>query len=156
MEGVRDMIYDTLNNLSRYKGIHPNLDIALVFLAEANLNKLKIGKTVIDGEKVFINVMEASLKEKSELAYEFHKEYLDIQLDIEGEEQIGIGNFNENKVITYDPQIDFGTIVCEQELFLPLGENRFIICMLNEPHKPSIQSDNHSIVKKCVVKILIE
>lgn len=150
------MIYDTLNNLSRYEGIHPNLDIALAFLSEIDLKKLPMGKTVIEGEKVFINVMEATLKEKSEVTYEFHKKYLDLQLDFEGEEQIGIGYLNGNNVITYDPEIDFGTIVCEQELFLPLGDNRFIICMVNEPHKPSIKSKNHSIVKKCVVKILLE
>lgn len=150
------MIYDDLKNLSKYVGIHPNLDTAIMFLEKISLKQLPIGKTVIQGNDIFINVMEATLKDEDEVAYEFHKNYLDIQLDIEGKEKIGIGDFNKNRVISYDSQTDFGTIECEQEQFLSLGRNQFIICMVDEPHKPSIKCSESSIVKKCVVKILID
>lgn len=150
------MIYDTMNHLARYKGIHPNLDQGLAFLEETVLADLPLGKTVIDGDKVFVTIMEAKLQEASEGSFEFHEKYLDIQLDLEGEEMIGIGFSTIVDSRDYDEEKDFGTIVCQRELLLPLGTNRFIICMPKEPHKPGIQGQLSQNVKKCVVKILIE
>lgn len=150
------MIYDTLENLSLYKGIHRNLDYALNFLESIDLNKLPLGITKINGDEVYANVMEGNLKDASELSYEFHKRYADIQLDIIGEEMIGIGFLAEKGSDTYDDENDFGTIRCRKEVAVPLGENRFIICLLKEPHKPGIYSTNSNFVKKCVIKVLME
>ena len=150
------MIYDTLENLSLYKGIHRNLDYALDFLENIDLSELPLGITEINGDQVYANVMEANLKEATELSYEFHKKYADIQLDIIGEEKIGIGFLSKKGSDTYDEKNDFGTICCRKEIVVPLGENRFIICLLKEPHKPGIYSTNCNFVKKCVIKVLME
>lgn len=150
------MIYDTMTHLERYKGIHPNLDKGLDFLREKDLTTLPLGKTLIDGEKVFVNIMEAELREARVGQYEFHEKYLDIQFNLVGEEVIGIGFLPEEASTRYDETSDFGTMSCQKELFLPLGEDRFIICMLGEPHKPGIQGQLGNQVKKGVVKILME
>lgn len=152
------MIYDTMMNLARYKGIHPNLDQGLDFLIQTELSHLPLGKTIIDGDKIFVNIMEAALKSADDGQYEFHKKYLDIQFNLEGEEVMGIGFVSEDQSTEhdYDAASDFGTINCQKELFLPLGKDRFIICMLDEPHKPGIQGQLGKQVKKGVVKILME
>lgn len=150
------MIYDTVSNLAYYKGIHPNLDRGLAFLEETKLNDLPFGKTEIDGNKVFVNIIEAKLQEPNREPFEFHKKYLDIQLDLEGEEIIGIGFSAVNDSKKYDVETDFGTICCQEEILLPLGIHRFIICMPKEPHKPGIKGRLIGNVKKCVVKVLIE
>lgn len=149
------MIYDRLDNIERYKGIHPNLDQGIDFLLKTELKTLPLGKTVIDGEKVFINVMEATLNDADTLEYEFHQKYLDIQIDLTGEEKISIGFLPNFDTSVYEASSDFGTVTCQTELCLPLGENRFIICMTNEPHKPGIRSNQGATVKKGVVKILM-
>ena len=41
------MIYDKLSNAKRYLGISENLDVALRFIAEHDLNELPLGKTEI-------------------------------------------------------------------------------------------------------------
>lgn len=149
------MIYDSLANIKRYKGLHKNLDQGIDFLLKTDLSTLPLGKTVIDGEKVFINVMEATLNEATTLEYEFHQKYLDIQIDLVGEEKIGIGYLPDLATSVYDASSDFGTVTCQKEVYLPLGANRFIICMTNEPHKPGIRSNQGATVKKGVVKILM-
>lgn len=150
------MIYDTINNLACYKGIHPNLDRGLTFLEETLLADLPLGKTIIDGDKVFVNIMETPLQAASEGQFEFHEKYLDIQLDLTGEEMIGIGFSMIDHSREYDEKNDFGIIGCQKELFFPLGTDRFIICMPKEPHKPGIRGQLSKNVKKCVVKVLIE
>lgn len=150
------MIYDIIENLSLYKGIHPNLDCGLNFLETIDLRTLPLGITEIKGDQVYANIMESNLKDASELSYEFHKKYVDIQLDIIGEEKIGIGFLPKKESSTYDEKKDFGTISCTKDVIVPLGENRFVICLLEEPHKPGICSNHSNFVKKCVIKVWME
>ena len=53
------MICDTLDQLHLYKGFHKNLDTAIEFLAAHPLDTLPLGRTEVDGDEVFINVMDA-------------------------------------------------------------------------------------------------
>ena len=55
------MICDTLDQLHLYKGFHKNLDTAIEFLAAHPLETLPLGRTEVDGDEVFINVMDADL-----------------------------------------------------------------------------------------------
>ena len=55
------MICDTLEHLARYNGLHPNLDTAIDYLLTHDLSALPNGRTEVDGDEVFINVMDAAL-----------------------------------------------------------------------------------------------
>lgn len=150
------MIYDTLENINKYLGLHPNLDTALHFLKTTNFNEIPLGITEIDGEKIYLNMMEADLKKKAPLSFEYHENYADIQFDLVGEEAIAIGIIEKENTSIYNNQTDFGTVECEQEILIPLGKDRFIICFTNEPHQPGIGSLNHHFVKKGVIKVFMK
>ena len=55
------MVTDSLQNLEQYRGLHKNMDTVIDFLKKCDLTALPDGKTVIDGERVFVNVMEEAL-----------------------------------------------------------------------------------------------
>ena len=63
------MICDALENLNRYRGLHKNLETAIDYLTAYrvthDLSDLPLGRTEVDGENVFINVMEAGLSPDS-------------------------------------------------------------------------------------------
>ena len=80
------MVTDNLENLEQYRGLHKNMDTVIDFLKKCDLAALPDGKTVIDGERVFVNVMEADLREAEGVEYEYHKRYADLQIDISGSE----------------------------------------------------------------------
>ena len=71
------MICDTLDQLHLYKGFHKNLDTAIEFLAAHPLDTLPLGRTEVDGDEVFINVMDADLKphtgSRAEYQYSSHE-----------------------------------------------------------------------------------
>ena len=67
------MICDTLQHLGRYRGLHPNLDTAIDYLLTHDLAALPLGRTEVDGEKVFINVMDADLQPQEGSHLEYHK-----------------------------------------------------------------------------------
>ncbi len=89
------MICDALEHLNRYRGLHRNLDTAIDYLTAYHvahdLYDLPLGRTEVDGENVFINVMEADLSPDS-TRLEYHKKYADLQIDLTGGEGWGYTN----------------------------------------------------------------
>lgn len=149
------MIYDKLSNLTSYLGFCKNLDTALTYLASHDLNSLPMGKTMIDGDHVFLNVMEASAAPSSEKKFEIHKNYMDIQIDLIGTELIEIGDAASMQTESYQEETDFGTVSCKPLVSCTMGVGNFIICMAGEPHKPGVAAEENIFLKKCVVKVHI-
>ena len=78
------MIVDSFDYIACYKGLHPNLDKAIDWLNSHTLDALENGKTIIDGENVFVNVMDADLRDADGAAFEYHRRYADLQIDLTG------------------------------------------------------------------------
>lgn len=149
------MIYDNLNNIEKYKGIFKNLDIAIEYLKKNDLNLLNLGKNNIDGEKIYINKVNLELMSENDLQYEVHKKYLDIHIVLRGRERISIQNSIGDLVLSkrYDEKADYALYKGKANGYLEIGENNFMICMLDEPHKPGIIVKD-KVVEKCIVKVL--
>lgn len=147
------MIYDLIENITAYKGISKHLDTAIDFIERTDLNKLPLGKTEIDSTFVFANVMEAIAKDGEEINFEIHKKYMDIQIDLKGTEIIEIGLGDLEEVIPYDEGKDIGFYKGRSSSSCQMGPGRFIICMVNEPHKPGIKCKDETALKKCVIKV---
>lgn len=147
------MIFDELTAIGRYKGLSPYLDEAITFIERTNLEELPLGKTVIQGDKVFVNVMEATTQESEKLFFETHKRYIDIQIDLEGTEKIAIGLEALEEVEAYDDSKDFGFYQAQKSITCEMGPGKFMICMAHEPHKPGICYEEPTRIKKCVVKV---
>lgn len=149
------MIYDELKNINKYKGISENLDVAIDFLENNNIEEFENGRIDILGDKVFANVMEVVPKEEYEVDFEIHKKYLDIQIDISGSEYLYLGHNIVSEVIGYDKNTDYGSVKCDDAICCKLGNRKFVICFTGEPHKPSINVDNSGYLKKCVIKVAV-
>jgi len=147
------MIYDKLANIFLYKGINANLDTAIAYISDHDLSQLPMGKTCLDKDLVYINVMDAEAGPLEEKNYEFHKEYMDIQIDLSGTEMIQIGDSAGMTIKDYNAETDFGVAECRDLTSCTMGEGNFIVCMAGEPHKPGIAVSDQTALKKCVFKV---
>lgn len=147
------MIYDKIENAVRYMGISQNLDRALQYLLDTDLSSLEDGKHIIDGENVFVNVMQAATKaDKKE--YEFHEKYYDIQVDILGREDILFSTGFEEITKPYKEEGDIGFGFCQCEAVCHLAPGRFAICEPGEPHLPgSAAKGLEEQIRKAVIKV---
>ena len=131
------MICDTLQHLTRYKGLCKNLDTAIDYLLTHDPASLPLGRTEVDGEEVFINTMDATLHS-----------------DITGSEGWGfttnpgreIGDFTGDCGFQDSASVVTGT----------LGEGRFVLFFPTELHKPGLVQHGCVGVRKAVVKIRME
>lgn len=150
------MIYDKLEKVERYLGIHPNLDLAVHYIMTHSLTELPDGRTELCADKVYINTMNARTAPANQQGYEIHKNYMDIQIDLSGTEIIEIGDTANASVHDYNPATDFGTADCPRLVSCAMGPGNFIICMPQEPHKPGVaQNGTAAAVRKCVFKVHI-
>ena len=79
------MIFDDLKNVTRYKGLHPNLDKAIDYLYEHRKDSFDLGRYEVDGDKVFLLVQENTLNQEANNQFEYHKKYADFHLLVAGQ-----------------------------------------------------------------------
>ena len=148
------MICDTLEHLTLYQGFHKNLDTAITFLMACDLNTLPLGRTEVDGDTVFINVMDAELHPNEGSHPEYHRIYADLQIDLTGSEGWGYETEPGTEVKPYSPDIGFKD--SPDAVTGTLGGGRFVIFFPGELHRPGIAQPDCKNVHKAVVKIRME
>ena len=152
------MICDTLQHLDRYRGFHKNLDTAIDYLVAYTtahlLAELPLGRTEVDGENVFINVMDAELHDDADSHPEYHHLYADLQIDLTGGEGWGYETAPGTEVEPYQP--DIGKKDSEDAVLGTLGEGRFVLFFPGELHRPGVEMPGCDRVRKAVVKIKME
>ncbi len=150
------MIYDRMENLDEYTGLFKPLDTAIAWMKTHNLNELPMGKTVIDGDKVFVTVMECDTNESDGTEFETHNIYMDLQTDLVGHEhfEVSLGKLEETQA--YNPDRDITFYNAKQSITGTLDADCFVIYMVGEAHKPAVRIEGCDKVKKVVFKIARE
>lgn len=132
-------------------------DQAFNFLKSANLKNLPLGKQELEGEHVFVTVQQYFGKEKPDALYESHKKYIDIQYVIDGEELIGLTTIDKVKVKEpYNEEKDISFYDFDGGDYLKATPEKFFIFFPEDVHRPSIAAGDSILIKKIVVKILLE
>ena len=119
-----------------------------------DLSDLPLGRTEVDGENVFINVMEAGLSPDS-ARLEYHKKYADLQIDLTGGEYLGWASEGTEQG-EFDEENDFGLRTGPEHCGMTLGGGRFAVFFPGELHKPGVARPGCAHVRKVVIKIRME
>ncbi|MBN2835183.1 MAG: YhcH/YjgK/YiaL family protein [Candidatus Delongbacteria bacterium] len=147
------MIYDELEKQSKYKHLRYRFEKAFEFLENTDLDELRVGKHIIDGENIFVSVSEYLTKNEGFL--EGHQEYIDIQLITKGSEKIGYAQLSDQKVkSSYDKANDIAFFYGECE-YLTLIPGDITVFFPEDLHMPGIKNGDVEEVKKIVVKVKI-
>lgn len=153
------MIYDGLGAIGLYRGLFRGLDVLIDWLGENDPAELPLGKTAIDGERVFANVMCASTKYEKNARFETHRRYMDVQIDLEGAERfkttpgatVPAGEFDEAADKGYCHAAEGNDDLLEGTL----AHGRFVVFMIGEPHMPNLvrEGEEPGPIKKICFKV---
>lgn len=133
------MIFDKLKNIERYGLIHPNLKKVVDFIKNTDLKTLKPGKTIIDGDKIFVMNIEVDTYDDQTAMYEYHARYADLHVLINPKEKFYF-DYPENLVNVikeFDKNEDVALYKKDttRNLLVPeIGE--FILFFPGEAHLP--------------------
>ena len=149
------MILDLLSNASLYGGLPAGIVKALDFLQATDLEALPLGKTVIDGERLFALVQDYTPKPPSVGKFEAHRRYWDVQYVARGVERMGWNTLSRMTVSEeYADERDVGFFTGSGNWFyVPAG--MFAIFGPSDVHMPGVSVEGCSAVpvRKVVVKV---
>ncbi len=137
--------------LQELKGIYPELDGKL-----DNLKGLSEGRHGITDD-VFVIISEYDTKEREEKEYESHKAYLDVQLVLEGRENILVKPVSQlTESVPYDKDKDVMFFRWEEGgTDYPVNAGDALILLPEDGHMPGVDfsAGTHERVRKAVIKI---
>ncbi|MFK3660619.1 N-acetylneuraminate anomerase [Scandinavium sp. NPDC088450] len=148
------MIAGEVESLSR-AGMHPLLVNALLLAQQAWPQDKAPGRYELQGDDVFMNVMQFATQAPELKKAELHVQYIDIQLLLAGEERILYGvadsaREGEARHIEEDYQL---CCRIEEEQSISMKPGMFAVFMPGEPHKPGCVVTDEAEIKKVVIKV---
>ena len=148
------MILDVLANSDRYAALHPLFARAFEFLRHTDLKALAPGKHAVQGEDIFVIAEACAGRTRSEAKLECHRRYIDIQLVLEGIDEMGWKPVAEcvNPATDYDAARDirFFNDVPSSWVATPAGS--FCLFFPDDAHAPLVSA---GFIRKLVVKIAV-
>ena len=156
--GIKLKLHPSVNAAEFYKQYQANKavwDKAFLFIKENNLDTISVGKHIIDGDNAYASITEAPSKELDKASWESHKNYIDLQYVIKGQEQIAVAPISAATVTKpYDAAKDVANYTAEGT-FYTAGPGTFFLFFPEDVHRPNIKVAGFDVVKKMVIKIKV-
>lgn len=146
------MIYDRIENAGLYRGLWPGLDKALDFAATATAD-LEVGRHEIDGEAVFALVQAYDTKPAEAGRPEAHEKYVDLQMLLQGEEQVLCGFLPAGAAPVEQRKADDIAFYEAPVWPMPMQPGTFLVLFPTDLHQPGMAVGTPAPAKKLVVKI---
>ena len=146
------MILDTLDRLEKYAYISPLMDKVLDFFQKTDLSTLEPGRIVLQGDDLFVNVNRQGALTRQEVPIEAHKEYIDIQVPISSDEEMGFisASFMPAPSVPYSTEKDVAFFPGQCDTYLNVRKGMFTVFFPGEGHARAITKDG---IIKLIVKI---
>ena len=156
--GLKLKLHPSTNQLEFAKQYQANKavwDKAFSFLKDQDLEKLAPGKYPIDGDNAYASITEAPSKEFDQSGWESHKNYIDLQYVIRGEEKIGVMPIESATVTSpYDAAKDGAKYSGDGKYYIATPKE-FFLFFPADVHRPNIKVDGYDVEKKLVIKIKV-
>ena len=148
------MILDAIDRGHHYAEMHPLFGRAFEYLRNTDLRSLSPGRHELDGDRLFVLVDEGEGRGHGGSPLEHHRRYIDIQVCIEGDEQIGwlpLGCCNRRSG-SFDATKDVGFFDDPPHTWFTLSPGTFVVFFPADAHAPL---GGAGPVRKAVVKVLV-
>lgn len=148
------MILDTLENAARYAGFKAGISEGFGFLDQPGVADLEPGKYEITGDLVFAIVEKNDGRKVEDGKLEAHRNYLDIQYIISGDESMGwspLSDLDSSKGYDADRDLEFFDDAPQTLVKVPPGS--FTIFLPTDAHLPGV---GNGPIHKIVVKVAVD
>ena len=148
------MIIDQITNSHLYYPLHSRIAAAFKYLQQTDFSTLNIGRQEIDGDNLYAMLQEYTSKPPEQGLWEAHHRYMDLQVVLQGIENIGYANINNLTQGDYVANKDFLPLFGEGN-FLTLQNGNFVLLLPQDAHMTGIALGAPAPVRKIVIKISI-
>ena len=157
------MIADSLENLTLYLGLGPNLDAAISWLQSTPLDELQPGTVTVRDNEIRAIVQQYETVPEAGRRYEAHRRFIDIQCVVAGAERMLVmpaptldpaGPYDgEKDIVFFDAPGPTAGKPGRGDLTVPAGS--FAVFFPGDAHMPMLQAETAGRVRKVVVKVAV-
>lgn len=149
------MIFGNLENISEYSFLDEQLQKCFKYVKENDILSYEKGKHEIEGDNLFVNIVEYTTTEKENRFWEAHRQYLDVHIMLDGEEQIDVNFISNMKQKEFEPENDFLPLEGTSNSHVTLRKHDFVIFYPNDGHMTAIKVNEPKAIKKAIFKVII-
>lgn len=150
------MIFGNINQKAAYGFLPEALKECFEYAGTHALAVCEKGSHPIDGERLFVNIVEYETTTPENRFWEAHRKYLDVHLLLDGQEQIDL-NFIENmEQKEFVDKDDFLPMEGPANSHVILRPGDFLICYPEDGHRTAVAVDGPESIKKAIFKVLID
>jgi len=150
------MIFGNIQNLGEYPFLEEQIKECFNYAKEHDLMSYEKGSHEIDGDRLFVNVVEYTTTTAEERFWEAHRQYLDLHLMLRGTEQIDLNFIQNMDVKDFVEKDDFLPMDGEKNSSVILRDGDFLICYPSDGHRTAVAVDEPETIKKAIFKIRIK
>ena len=121
------MIFGNINNLEEFPFLEEQVKECFEYAKEHNLASFEKGSHEIDGERLFVNIVEYTTTAAKERFWEAHRKYLDVHVMLHGTEQIDLNFIQNMDVKEFVEKDDFLPMDGEKNSSVVLRDGDFLI-----------------------------
>lgn len=149
------MIFSALTDADRCLDLHPLFARAFKFLRSTDLMALAPGRHAIQGEQIFVIVEACAGRTRAEAKLECHRRYIDIQLVLEGIDEMGWKPLSEcvNPATDYIEARDIRFFNDAPSSWIATPAGSFCLFFPEDAHAPLVST---GFIRKVVVKIAVQ
>lgn len=146
------MIIDRIEEQERYYALHPYMELAFAFLAEAP--DLEPGRYELEGG-LFATVSEGDTRRLDTVELEAHRDYIDLQYCISGGERMAWAHIQELNLTSEDPEHDC-YFYTGKSTAMSIRPGMFYVMFPSDGHKPACHQEFPKHYRKVVVKLPVK
>ncbi len=146
------MILSALSQSERYAALHPQFPLVFDYIRNTDLYALPPGRYLIAGDEVFAIVEHVPARTREMARLEAHRRYIDIQLVLDGDEQMGWKPLADcyNPVSEHSMEKDIGFFHDAPASWVNVPPDHFCIFFPEDAHAPLVGSGQ---IRKVIFKI---
>ena len=152
---IKTMILDLLENAHQYFAINKGFEKAFNFLTRPDLKELPVEKYEIVDDRVYSMVSKDYVRNKEDALLETHEKYIDIQLVLEGTDNMGWKPKTSciKPSSEYNKETDAQFFEDDPDTWITTKSGSFVIFFPEDAHMPLISSGPlHKVVVKVAIK----
>lgn len=149
------MVFGNIRDLKDFGYLEDSVRRCFDYAREHDLLSYEKGSHPIDGDDLFVNIVEYETTTPENRFWEAHRQYLDLHFMLRGPEQIDVNfidNMDQKEFVEKD---DFLPLEGDPNSHVVLNEGDFLLCYPADAHRTAVQVGSPAVIKKAIFKIRI-
>ena len=149
------MVFGNIQDLKDFSWLEPQVLKCFAYAREHDLISYEKGSHPIEGEDLFVNIVEYETTTPENRFWEAHRQYLDLHFMLRGPEQIDVNFIQNMEQKEFVEKDDFLPLEGDPNSHVVLNAGDFLLCYPADAHRTAVQVGAPATIKKAIFKIRI-